>query len=399
MNKDLIVILFLVIVIVFIPIISVSQNNTVMAKEGLPNLSVSNSTKIPVTNNINSSSDEISAINQNSLINSTTSTISEESSSSILPHKDKKDELEEQAEQADKKENTIKKNIYTFDRDYFNLYDKSSDKVIKVNVSDYVVGAIAAEMPSTFHTEALAAQGIAALSYAIFNAQMQEQKPDPNLKGADFSVDIENRQGYATFDKIKAFYGDNWNYNWQKIKDAAQVAEKYILTYNDKPIAAAYHAISSGNTEKSENVWGESLPYLTAVSSSADILAKDYKTTVIISPEDIKEKLAIVDAKFLQDINTWFEVISRSDSGYVTEIRVGNKTISGLDFRNLVGLRSSCFSIERQGNNFMIIVCGYGHGVGLSQNGADYMARQGSSFEEILSHYYPNTTLMNFNIV
>ncbi len=396
MNKDLIVVLFLVIVIVFIPIISISQNSTVMAKEEPQNTSISDSTKIPVINNINSSSDEISSVNQNSLINSSTSTISEESSSTILPQKDK---LVDQVEQTDKQENTIKKNIYTFDRDYFNLYDKSSGKIIKVNVSDYVVGAIAAEMPSTFHTEALTAQGIAALSYAIYNVQKQQQNPNPNLKGADFSVDVENRQGYATFDKIKEFYGDNWNYNWEKIKDAAQVAEKYILTYNNEPIAAAYHAISSGNTEKSENVWGEPLPYLTAVSSSADILAKDYKTTVVISPEDIKEKLAVADAKFLQDINTWFEVISRSDSGYVTEIRVGNKTISGLDFRNLLGLRSSCFSIERQGNNFMIIVCGYGHGVGLSQNGADYMARQGSSFEEILNHYYPNTTLMNFNTV
>lgn len=276
----------------------------------------------------------------------------------------------------------------------FKILNLSTGKVEEVSVSDYVCGAIAAEMPATFHSEALKAQGVAALSYAIFNAQMQEKNPSPELKGAHFSADPNNRKGYMPLPVAKKFYGENWKYNWEKVGEAAKEAEKYVLTYAGAPIAAAYHAISSGNTESAVNIWGNEMPYLVPVDSSCDILANGYKSSVVLSQSEIKENFKDTEITLLPNTDTWFEILERSESGYVTAIRVGNKEMSGNMLRNLLGLRSSCFQIERQGKDFLFLVTGYGHGAGLSQNGADYMARQGKNFKEILQHYYTGAEIL-----
>ena len=356
MSKDFLAIISLTLVVVAVPVLSVFQSNNLAVAEEVSSSSESSVSEVlPTLLEVKSVASEEFSV-------STTRT-------------------------------EPKNNSYVFSRDYFKVYDKGSEKIINVSVDDYVLGAIAAEMPSTFHREALIAQGISALSYAVFNANRAEALPN----GADFEVNISKRQGYVTEDRIKEFYGDSWEYHYNKIKDAAEVAKKYVMTYENEPIAAAYHAISSGDTEASENVWGEALPYLSAVPSSSDILAKDYSTTVIFSPEELKEKLSIIKPKLLPDTDTWLEIISRSSSGYVTEIRVGNQSMSGLDFRNILGLRSSAFTITRQGKAFVFTVNGYGHGVGLSQNGADYMARQGMGYKEILEHYYKGATLSEFS--
>ena len=282
---------------------------------------------------------------------------------------------------------------YKFPRDYFNILNLSSGKVEKVSIEDYVRGAIAAEMPASFHEEALTAQGVSALTYAIFHALDQEKNPDPSLKGADFSADPKKRQGYMTEKQAKDFLGANKDYNWDKICTASDTAIDNILLYKGAPIPAAYHAISSGNTEDAANVWDRVMPCLFSVDSSWDILASGYKTSVVISQEEIRDLLEPHDITLLPNEDTWFTVEERSYSGYITNVRVGNRTLTGNQLRNMLGLRSSNFQIERQGKDFLFIVVGYGHGVGLSQNGADYMARQGSNYVDILTHYYKDVTL------
>ncbi|MEG0943397.1 MAG: stage II sporulation protein D [Angelakisella sp.] len=275
----------------------------------------------------------------------------------------------------------------------FKVLNRTTGKVEEVQLLDYVRGAIAAEMPATFHSEALKAQGVAALTYAFYHVGEQEANPDPLLLGAHFSADPEKREGYMTEKAAKKFYGDNWRYNWDKVCEAADEAMKWVILSNGEPIAAAYHAISAGSTESAENIWEQPLPCLTAVDSSWDILAKGYKSSVVLSQNEIKERLKDTGVTLLPNPDTWLKVEQRSPSGYVTLVQVGSLQMNGNKLRNLLGLRSSCFQIERQGKDFLFLVNGYGHGAGLSQNGADYMARQGNSFTEILNHYYPGGVL------
>lgn len=280
----------------------------------------------------------------------------------------------------------------------FRILDRTTGKVNEVAVRDYVRGAVAAEMPASFHQEALKAQGVAALTYALYHHDQQQKNPDPALLGADFSADPQKREGYMTEKQAKKFYGDNWQYNWDKVVNAADEAVNYVALYQNQPIAAAYHAISTGTTEDAANIWGQPMPCLLPVDSGGDILAKDYRTTVTLSQSQIKEALKDSGVELLPNADTWFQIETRSDSGYVTQVRVGNQTMTGNQLRNLLELRSSSFQIERQGKDFLFYVCGYGHGAGLSQNGADHMARQGSGFIEILEHYYPgaNVTKVRF---
>ncbi|MEG1688004.1 MAG: stage II sporulation protein D, partial [Angelakisella sp.] len=275
----------------------------------------------------------------------------------------------------------------------FRILDRTSKTVETVSVKDYLRGAIAAEMPASFHLEALKAQGVAALSYALYHHDRQQQTPDPLLNGADFAADPTHRQGYMTEKAAKKFYGDNWQYNWEKVCQAAEEAVRWVLLSHGQPIAAAYHAISTGTTEDAQNIWGQALPCLCSVDSSWDILAKDYRSTVTLSQGQVREALKDTEATLLPNADTWFAVEQTSPAGYVTQVRVGNATMTGNQLRNLLGLRSSSFSIERQGKSFLFRVAGYGHGAGLSQNGADYMARQGKPFDEILRHYYHGVAL------
>ena len=270
----------------------------------------------------------------------------------------------------------------------FKILDRTTGRVETVPIEEYVRGAIAAEMPATFHLEAMKAQGVAALSYGLRMALDQRESPDESLGGADFSADPQNRQGYMTEEQILDFYGDGAEYYWDKICQAAAAACQVVATYEGEPIAAAYHAISGGVTENAANIWGGEVPYLVEADSSWDVLAEEYKTVVTIPQADLKAKAEEAGIQLGQDFTSWLEVQERSPAGYVTKVRLGDRVLHGNELRNLLGLRSSCFFVSAQTRGFVFEVRGYGHGAGLSQNGADYLARQGKDFCQILRHYY-----------
>ncbi len=169
-----------------------------------------------------------------------------------------------------------------------------------------------------------------------------------------------------------------------------------LLLYEDEPIAAAYHAISNGTTEGSENVWGRHLPYLQPVRSDGDLLAPGYEKQQIYTAEEMQKTIlsAFPQAVLGEDPGEWLIITQRSPSGYVTAMEIGGVPVTGLEFRSALGLRSSDFTAEQNGGVFTVTTAGYGHGVGLSQYGADYMARQGSSYQEILAHYYQGSQLV-----
>lgn len=277
----------------------------------------------------------------------------------------------------------------------FRILDETTGQVAEVPLRDFVRGAVAAEMPASFHPEALKAQAVAAHTYALHNRLVQQEAPDPELKGADFSADPGNFKVYITEAQAREFYGGMADVYWSKICAAADSVLAYILEYDEQPIVAAYHAISAGQTEDAANVWSGSAPYLLAADSGGDLLAADYESEVVLPDDELRERLtaAYPGIALPDDPGEWFGEPVRSGSGYVTEIEVGDRTLHGKEIRQLLDLRSHNFEVDYTGGNFVFHVYGYGHGVGLSQNGSDYMARQGASFDEILAHYYNGAAL------
>lgn len=295
-----------------------------------------------------------------------------------------------------KPESAQETGIYTRAPQSFFVLNESTGKVEEMAAEDFVRGAVAAEMPALFHPEALKAQAVAAYSYAVRQALRQRDDPDPALQGADFAADPENLKVCLTEALAREFYGEDFDFYWNKVCDAADQAGRYILLYQGQPAAAAYHAISAGMTEDAAHVWaGEELPYLQAVKSEGDKLAAGYETTVTFTARELRQKLTeeLGETTLPENMDRWIVPLEWSPSGYVTLVQVGEQNLTGLELRFLLGLRSSHFTVAQQNGVFTFTVQGYGHGVGLSQNGADYMARQGATFDEILLHYYPGTTL------
>ena len=275
--------------------------------------------------------------------------------------------------------------------EYFSILDRSTGQVEKVAVLDYLYGAVAAELPPGFHLEAMKAQAVASHTYALYC----QEHPSQDLGGAAFSADPSNWEGYVTREQMLERYPDLGETYWEKIKNAVDEVESTVLVYQEEPILAAYHSMSAGATEFASNVWNGTVPYLIPVDSVGDTLADQFETSVTFASEQIKGILteAYPDLTLSGDTRSWFQIISRSPSGYVLTLQAGNLQISGKDLRTLLGLRSTNFTITAQTNSFLFTTKGYGHGVGLSQYGADYMARQGSGYEEILLHYYTGTQL------
>lgn len=280
--------------------------------------------------------------------------------------------------------------------DTFLILDESSGELLEVGVRDFVRGAVAAEMPVSFHLEALKAQAVAAHTYALHNHRQQAAEPDPELKGADFSADPGARKVFITEEQAREFYGERADAAWKKICQAADSVLDEVLEYEGEPIVAAYHAISAGQTEDAANVWSGSAPYLRPAESAGDLLAPDYESEVDLSAAAVREQLTVAYPEITlgDDPVNWFGEPQRSSSGYVTEIAVGDSLLHGKDIRQLFDLRSHNFDIQYTDAGFAFITYGYGHGVGLSQYGADFLARQGDTYDAILANYYEGATLV-----
>lgn len=278
----------------------------------------------------------------------------------------------------------------------FSVYDRSDGEMIMLSADEYIRGAVASEMPATFHQQALNAQAVAAHSWAIYSSELHEISPDDSIMGADFSVDSEKCEGYMTKERFFERYGANAELLWHKICAACDYAVGKTVTYKGETALTAYHSTSAGMTESSDNVWNEGLPYLVPVTSEGDRLAPDYSVTETFDQKTMRLLLtqSFPEAELdNSEPQNWIKAEKRSPSGYVTEVAVGGESAHGQQLRTALRLRSSCFEVEFSSGTFTVTTRGYGHGVGMSQYGADFMARQGHSAEEILAHYYPGTEL------
>ncbi|WP_423741697.1 SpoIID/LytB domain-containing protein [Faecalibacterium sp. 7] len=260
---------------------------------------------------------------------------------------------------------------------------------------EYVLGAVAAEMPVSWPDEALKAQAVAAHTYALYcrdHAALQS--------GAWLTVDPARRQGCLTEPVLRSYWGTAYEQNYARLSALVDEVLNDLLFYDNAPACTSYFAISNGRTEASENVWGTALPYLIPVDSGTDLSADNYQYTAVFSAAQVQQ--AFSDLGITADLaapESWFGPIEQTSSGYTKSLTVCGQTVSGTALRQALGLRSTCFTVQYQSGNFSFTTRGYGHGVGLSQWGAKAMAEQDADYADILAHYYPGTQLHRMGVV
>lgn len=253
------------------------------------------------------------------------------------------------------------------------------EEVATLSAEEYITGVVAAEMPVLYETEALKAQAVAAYTYAARRRATAEGE-------YDITNDHTKDQSYINEAAQREKWGENYEEYSKKIKSAVTAVAGKKLVYKDELCLSVYHAISSGKTESAENFWDKEYPYLCSVESVYDILSPDYKTEKTVTQDEIKT--AFSDVTFTEDPQEWFSDTVKTQVGTVTEITFCNTKIKGTVFREKLSLRSQNFDIEFIDGVFKITVRGYGHGVGMSQYGANCMAKQGAKYDEILLAYY-----------
>jgi len=267
------------------------------------------------------------------------------------------------------------------------------DEVVTLPQREFLFRTLAMEMPASYHEEALKAQAVAAYTYYHRRRLAQAEKADPELNGADFVTPNDQFPQEYTEEKLKNRWGSHYTTYRKKINDALDAVEGKVITYKGKLIDACFHAISNGTTEAADVVWGAEVPYLQAMASPGDRTAPGYQSECRLTPAQVKEALSGVKPaiQLSDDPATWFGKPTLSAAGTVETQPVGDQKLAGTKIRQLMGLRSAAFTITYEKEVFVFTVFGYGHGVGMSQYGADYLARQGYSYKEILAHYYTGT--------
>ena len=254
---------------------------------------------------------------------------------------------------------------------------RSNGSVINLNMTDYLIGVVSSEMPASFNLEALKAQSVLARTYALKAKQTGKKL-----------TDTVSTQSYIDIDQMKNKWGNSFNTYYNKIKNAVENTNGEYLSYNGNYIEALYHSTNNGKTESSLDVFGNYYPYLISVSSEYDKNASSYLRTINMPLDTISNKLGLS-----LNNNSVISILSYTDGGNIKEININGNNFSGKKVRELLGLRSADFDISISDNNANITTRGYGHGVGMSQYGANGMANAGYSYKDILSHYYPGTTL------
>ncbi len=256
-----------------------------------------------------------------------------------------------------------------------------------IELEDYLVGVLLSEMPSSFHQQAKRAQAVAARTFTVHMAQQ-------NYRHGSCAVcdDPGCCQGYLSpEDFLLAGGGVD---AVEQAREAVQETAGMVLTYQNALIEATYFSCSGGRTEDAVSVWGTEVPYLQAVDSPGEEGAEYYMATVRFTAEEFQNKLGI---SLKGNPTHWFGSVSYTDGGGVDAIQIGGKTYSGTQLRSLLDLRSSSFTVTPLSHAVLITTRGFGHRVGLSQYGADAMAKSGSSWQEILAHYYLGTEIKSYN--
>ena len=311
-----------------------------------------------------------------------------------------------------------------------NVYRHDLDQVVTMELEEYVKGVVAAEMPTSFHMEALKAQAVAARTLALY--LLRHNQPLPDHPEAVISTDYRTHQAWRSAESAREEWGISYYWRWAKIAKAVSETRGLIMLYGDEVIYPAYHASSGGRTEDSENYWTSSMPYLRGVDDPYSADDRYRQTEAVVAKERLVQAVATLAGRDVAAVlgrnagaggaadrersgtgvesagggdarstsgslrGVTLEVLSRFPSGRVERVRVGEVVVSGRQLREALGLRSNWFEVEDLGDAVRFIVRGYGHGIGMSQYGADAMGRAGFTFDQILTHYYTGVEIVSW---
>jgi stage II sporulation protein D len=267
------------------------------------------------------------------------------------------------------------------------VYRFSKSKIEEVPLEDYLVGVVASEMPADFNEEALKAQALTARTY-IVKQLMNKQNHLGLPKGAQVG-DTTMDQVYSSDDQLRKDWGADYSWKRKKVLEAVRATSGQILTYNGEPIQATFFSTSNGYTENSEDYWPSKLPYLRSVTSPWDKSSPKFSSQQTFTVADFEAKLGVR----LGTGSTIGQITERTAGKRVGVVKFGSKTLTGKDIREKLGLKSSDFSWVRKGGNIVISTKGYGHGVGMSQYGANGMAAEGKTYKDIVEHYYTGVAI------
>ena len=261
----------------------------------------------------------------------------------------------------------------------------------EMTMADYLWGVVAAEMPAAFEPEALRAQAVCARTYSLWKLQAKSHEAD----GADICTDSSCCQAYISPEDAAQRWGEGAGAYTAKIAGAVADTDGQVLTYGGAPIQAVFFSSASGATEDAQAVWGRALPYLVSVDSPEGEEVPNYRSTVTLTADQVRKTVseAGLDCDLSGEPSGWFQELKRTASGRVASVELGGVELSGGAARSLFALRSACFDVDEQDGTFTFSVTGYGHGVGMSQYGANAMAKAGSGWRDILAHYYTGAQL------
>lgn len=306
------------------------------------------------------------------------------------------DLIEKQKEENSNKQDKTMENTYNYKKyGTIKLLHKKTNEIEEVAIDNYLYHVVSAEMPADYEIEALKAQAVVARTYTIY--KINNKKHD----NADICDDSTCCQAWVDKDTRFARWDENKREeNWNKIQKSVNETQGKIITYDNKPINAFFHANSGGKTEIPVNVWGGTgLPYLQVVETAGEEGYTQYASEVSFSQTELIEKLKSKYSDIVIDINNQedIKIVEYTDSGRVKTIKFGNYEISGVEARTLLGLKSTNFEITKENDKIKFTVKGYGHGVGMSQTGADAMAKQGKSYQDIINHFYKEVEIKEVN--
>ena len=275
---------------------------------------------------------------------------------------------------------------------------KNGDTVEEMDLGTYLVGVVRAEMPASFEEEALKAQAVAARTYTIYKIQTGGNHGEE----ANICTDSTCCQAYISEERARVNWGENADAYEKKVENAVTSTDGETILYGGVPILAVFHSSSAGLTRAAGRVWLNDLPYLQAVDSPEEGEAiPNYYSRVEFSAAAFKEKLLVVapEADFSGPMDGWLRNAVTDSAGSVETVEAGGVTGKGTQVRSALGFRSACFDWEVQNGKLVFYVTGYGHGVGLSQYGANQMAADGADYQEILTHYYTGVTVEPYSPV
>lgn len=280
------------------------------------------------------------------------------------------------------------------DRDV-TLTIRDGDTTEQMTLERYLTGVVRGEMPASFEMEALRAQAAAERSYVYYQLAAGRKDAHPD---ADFCTDHTCCSAYLSETAAREKWGGDfapWN---TRVEQAVSDTDGQVVLYNGRPILAVFHSSSAGRTAAAGDVWSGDLPYLVSVDSpEGEETVPNYYSTVTFTAAEAKEKLlaAYPELKLSGTPDRWFGAAAENGSGRVETVSVGGTDIEGTELRQIFGLRSACFTVAADSESVTFRVTGYGHGVGMSQYGANQLAREGKTWQEILEWYYTGATVGN----